>query len=40
LPKVGDIIMQDDQEVRVIDVKTQTYDDGTVVTAVTTEPVV
>lgn len=37
---IGDIIEQDGQQVRVVDVQEQIYEDGSKVTIITTEPVV
>lgn len=39
MPKVGDIIEQDGQKMKIVDIKEQTYEDGTKVEIVTTEPV-
>ena len=36
---VGDVIEQDGVQMRVVDVREQTYEDGSTVTVETTEPV-
>ena len=36
---VGDVIEQDGVQMRVVDVREHTYEDGSTVTVVTTEPV-
>ena len=40
MSNIGDIVEQDGILVKIIDLQSQTYDDGTVVTITNTEPVV
>ena len=39
MASIGDIIEHGGQRVRIVDVREQTYEDGSTVTVVTTEPI-